>query len=65
VLYRFIGFWVVRRAWRILTADDARPLAQRLRGEARRILIGAAITLTLLALGVVVLIVLLVALVTS
>jgi hypothetical protein len=64
VLYRFIGFWVIRRAYRILTADDPRPLHVRLRGEAKRILVGAAITLVLLILGAIVLIAILIALAT-
>jgi hypothetical protein len=64
VLYRFIGMWVLRRAYRILTADDPRPLAARLGAEGRRILVGAAITLALLFLGVILLIALLVALAT-
>jgi hypothetical protein len=56
VLYRFIGLWVIRRAIRLLTADDPRPLRHRLTREAKRILIGAAITLALLVVGVVVLV---------
>jgi hypothetical protein len=56
VLYRFIGLWVIRRAIRLLTADDPRPLRQRLTREAKRILIGAAITLALILVGVVVLV---------
>jgi hypothetical protein len=64
VLYRFIGFWVLRRAYRIVTADDPRPLAKRLGAEGKRILIGAAITLALLILGVTVLIAVLIALAT-
>jgi hypothetical protein len=64
VLYRFIGFWVLRRAYRIVTADDPRPLAKRLGAEGKRILIGAAITLALLILGVIVLIAVLIALAT-
>jgi hypothetical protein len=43
-----IGMWAVRRAVRLLTADDARPLGTRLTTEAKRILLGAAITLALL-----------------
>jgi hypothetical protein len=62
VLYRFIGMWVLRRAYRILTADDPRPLAARVGAEGKRILVGAAITLALLFLGVIVLIALLVTL---
>jgi hypothetical protein len=64
VFYRLIGFWVLRRAYRIMTADDPRPLAQRLGAEGRRILIGAAITLALLILGVILLIAVLIALAT-
>jgi hypothetical protein len=64
VLYRFIGMWVLRRAYRILTADDPRPLAARLGAEGKRILVGAAITLALLFLGAILLIALLVALAT-
>jgi hypothetical protein len=64
VLYRFIGMWVLRRAYRLVTADDPRPLAARLGAEGKRILVGAAITLALLFLGVILLIALLVALAT-
>jgi hypothetical protein len=63
VIHRFIGFWAIRRAIRILTADDPRPLHVRLTHEAKRILIGAAITLVLLFVGVIVLIAVLIALV--
>ncbi len=59
---RLIGMWVLRRAYRLATADDGRPLTARLTGEAKRILIGAAITLSLLVLGVILLIVLLISL---
>jgi hypothetical protein len=61
MVHRLIGFWVLRRAMRILTADDPRPLPKRLTHEARRILIGAAVTLALLVVGAIVLLVLLVA----
>jgi hypothetical protein len=64
MFYRFIGMWVIRRGYRILTADDPRPLHVRLGGEARRILVGAAITLALLAVAAIALIAVLVALVT-
>jgi hypothetical protein len=64
VIHRFLGFWVLRRAMRILTADDGRPLQARLTHEAKRILVGAAITLALLVVAAVVLIAVLVALVT-
>ena len=62
MVHRLIGFWVIRRAIRILTADDPRPLRERLTREAKRILVGAAITLALLVVGVIVLIALLIAL---
>jgi hypothetical protein len=62
MIHRFIGFWVLRRAIRILTADDPRPLAQRLTREAKRILLGAAITLALLVAGVIALIAVLITL---
>ena len=64
MLYRLIGFWVLRRAYRIVAADDPRPLAERLGAEGKRILIGAAITLALLILGTVLLIAVLVAVAT-
>jgi hypothetical protein len=64
VIHRLIGFWVLRRAVRIFTADDPRPLSERLTREAKRILVGAAITMLLLLVGIIVLVVLLIALVT-
>jgi hypothetical protein len=48
LIHRFIGFWVLRRAWRLLAADDPRPLRARLTVEAKRILIGAVVTFALL-----------------
>jgi hypothetical protein len=64
VLYRFIGMWVLRRGYRLVTADDPRPLAARLGAEGKRILVGAAITLGLLILGAILLIATFVALAT-
>jgi hypothetical protein len=64
VLYRFIGLWVIRRAYRMVTADDPRPLPERLTAEGKRILIGAAVTLALLVLGTILLIALLIKLAT-
>jgi hypothetical protein len=61
MVYRLVGFWVLRRAYRILSADDPRPLPARLTREAKRILVGAAVTLALLFLGAILLIALLVA----
>jgi hypothetical protein len=64
VLYRLIGFWVLRRAYRIVTADDPRSLSERLGAEGKRILMGAALTLALLLLGTILLIATLVAVAT-
>jgi hypothetical protein len=64
VIYQFVGMWALRRAFRLLTADDDRPLQARLTREARRILIGAAITLALLVVAAIVAIAVLIALVT-
>lgn len=61
MVYRLVGFWVLRRAYRILSADDPRPLPARLTREAKRILVGAAVTLALLVLGAILLIAFLVA----
>jgi hypothetical protein len=56
MLYKFVGMWAVRRAYRLLTADDPRPLPRRLGHEARRILLGAALTVGLVILGVILLV---------
>ena len=48
MFHGMVGMWALRRAIRLLTADDPRPLSTRLTAEAKRILIGAAITLALL-----------------
>jgi hypothetical protein len=48
MLQGMVGMWALRRAVRLLTADDPRPLSTRLTTEAKRILMGAAITLALL-----------------
>jgi hypothetical protein len=63
VIHRLIGFWVLRRAFRLFTEDDPRPLPERLTREAKRILIGAAITLALLFVAAIACIVVLIALV--
>lgn len=63
MVYKLVGFWAIRRAMRILAADDPRPLRERLTREAKRILVGAAITLLLLIVGAIVLLVVLIALV--
>jgi hypothetical protein len=64
VFHRLIGMWVLRRAWRLLTADDPRPITERLTRETKRILVGAAITVALLFVGAIALIALLIALAT-
>ncbi len=56
--------WALRRGFRLITADDPRPLQERFGHEARRILLGAAITLGLLILGAIVLIAVLIVLAT-
>ena len=56
MVYQWVGMWAIRRAYRLLTADDPRPLPQRFGHEARRILVGAALTLGLLLLGAIVLV---------
>jgi hypothetical protein len=61
MLFKFVGMWVLRRAFRILTADDPRPLAARVGAEGKRILVGAAITVGLLILSAIVLVALFVA----
>jgi hypothetical protein len=64
MVYRLFGMWAIRRAIRIVTADDPRPLRQRLTHEARRILVAAAITAAALVVGVILLIGVLVAVAT-
>jgi hypothetical protein len=64
VLYKFIGMWALRRAYRIVTADDPRPLAARIGHEGKRILVGAAITLGILILAAIVLVAVLIAVAT-
>ena len=56
MVYQWVGMWAIRRAYRLLTADDPRPLPQRFGREARRILVGGALTLGLLVLGAIVLV---------
>lgn len=63
MVYKLVGFWAIRRAMRIIAADDPRPLRQRLTREAKRILFAAAITLALVVIGAIVLLVVLIALV--
>jgi hypothetical protein len=53
VIYRWLGFWAVRRAYRLLVADDPRPLAARLTHEAKRVLILAGVVLVATALIVI------------
>jgi len=56
--------WALRRAARLLTADDPRPLSARLTAEAKRILMSAAITLALLLVAAIALLAILIAVVT-
>jgi hypothetical protein len=51
----WVGMWALRRAVRLLTADDPRPLDRRIAAEGKRIVIGAAITLALLVTAAIVL----------
>ena len=60
MLQSMVGMWALRRAVRLLTADDPRPLGARLGAEGKRILIGAAITLALLVVGAIALLTVLV-----
>ena len=64
MIHRFLGLWVLRRALRLLTADDPRPLRARLTREAKRILVAAAVVLGAIVAGAILLVVLLVAVVT-
>ena len=48
MLQGMVGMWALRRAVRVLTADDPRPLGGRLTAEGKRIVMGAAITFALL-----------------
>jgi hypothetical protein len=61
MLQGMVGMWALRRAVRLLTAEDPRPLGTRLTGEAKGILIGAAITLALLAAATIALLAVLIA----
>jgi len=61
MLQGMVGMWALRRAVRLLTADDPRPLSRRLTAEAKRILVGAAITLALLLAGAIALLAVLIA----
>jgi hypothetical protein len=63
MLQGMVGMWALRRAVLLLTADDPRPLGTRLTAEAKRILMGAAITLALLVAATIVLLGVLIAVV--
>lgn len=56
MLQSMVGMWALRRAVRLLTADDPRPLGTRVTAEGKRILMGAAITLAALVAGAIALI---------
>ena len=49
MILKWLGFWAVRRAFRVVMANDGRPLTLRLRKEAFRLAL-----LTLALFGVVV-----------
>jgi hypothetical protein len=51
VILKWLGFWAVRRAFRVVLADDPRPLSRRLRNEAFRL---ALVTLALFGVVIVV-----------
>lgn len=61
MLQTWIGMWALRRAVRVLTADDPHPLSRRVAAEGKRILVGAAITLALLVTATIALVAILVA----
>jgi hypothetical protein len=56
MLQGMVGLWALRRAVRLLTADDPRPLGRRLTAEGKRILMVATITLVLLVAAAIVLV---------
>ena len=64
MIHRLLGMWVLKRAWRLLTADDPRPFQQRLTREAKRLLIGAAVVAALMVVGAILLVVLLISVLT-
>ena len=63
-VYRWLGFMAFRRAYRVLLADDPRPVSQRLTHEAKRVLIAAAVVAAVLFVLVVAVIVTAIAYVT-
>ena len=56
MLQSMVGMWALRRAVRLQTADDPRPLGRRLTAEGKRILMGATITFAVLVAGAIALI---------
>ena len=56
MLQTMVGMWALRRAVRLVTAEDPRPVGGRLTAEGKRIVMGAAITLALVVAAVIVLI---------
>ena len=61
MFHGMVGMWALRRAVRLLTADDPRPLVRRLTAEGRRIVMAAAVTVALLVAAAVALVAVLVA----
>ena len=56
MLQTMVGRWALRRAVRLVTAEDPRPLGSRLAADGKRIVISAAITLALVVAAAIVLI---------
>lgn len=48
MIQRWLGLYVLRRAWHVLL-DDSVPLAERLTREAKRLLVGALVLLIVFA----------------
>jgi hypothetical protein len=55
MLQTMVGMWALRRAARLVSSDDPRPLGSRLTAEGKRIVMGAAITLALVVAAAIVL----------
>jgi hypothetical protein len=49
VIQRWVVFWALRRAYRVLLMPDPRPLRERLTREARQILLVVGIALAAVA----------------
>jgi peptidoglycan/LPS O-acetylase OafA/YrhL len=49
VFQRWLGFLLIRRAYRLFLSDDPRPLRERLAREGMRILVAALVVLLVFA----------------